>query len=178
MSRHPSFFNPPPSPPSFGVACGLDGHFLSFIKVKLNIILILFDRCGKNPVVTYGLMFSGGPGILSSSFFFNFLIGDVFQQPGNDKEWGGGVLTHPDERTRVSECVFTATCLFLSLLSVSLSQALASYRVYLLTARIPAKVRTAVDSCLFWGGRGLVNEWLLIMNTVFSPHDFENIYGR
>lgn len=36
-------------------------------------------------------MFSGGPGILSSSFFI-FLIGDVLQQqqPRNDKEGGGG----------------------------------------------------------------------------------------
>lgn len=49
VSRHPSFFNPPPSL-SFGFAGGLDGRFLYFIKVKLNNILILFDRCGgKKP---------------------------------------------------------------------------------------------------------------------------------
>lgn len=51
-------------------------------------------------------------------------------------------LTHGDEKTRGSECIFTATYSLFSLLSLSLSfsQALASHRAYLLTARIPAKV--------------------------------------
>lgn len=50
---------------------------------------------------------------------FIFIIWDVFQQkqPENDRRRGAGrgMLTHPDETTCVSECMFTATCSLLSL---------------------------------------------------------------
>lgn len=45
----------------------------------------------------------------------------------------------------VVQCVFTATCSLVSVF-LGLSQALASHRAYLLTARIPAKVRPASQS--------------------------------
>lgn len=51
-------------------------------------------------------------------------------------------------------CVCTYMLISVPVVSVSLSQALASYRVYLLTARIPAKVRTAVVFVFILGWEG------------------------
>lgn len=64
-------------------------------------------------------------------------------------------LTHQDEKTCGSKCVFTATYSLFSLLSLSFSQALASHRAYLLTARIPAKVRNSnsLEFHYFFPGR-------------------------
>lgn len=73
-------------------------------------------------------------------------------------------LTHQDEKTCGSECVFTATYSLFSLLSLSFSQALASHRAYLLTARIPAKVRNS-NWLEFWDFSRKEVQWKSVAHT-------------
>lgn len=133
----------------FEVAGGRDEDFLYylfiFLKGHLDNIVILFDRWEKTKyshIKVNVLLWSWH----SPSFSLSTSSEMCFRQPqsGNDKEQVLSCDASRWEDLCRRVCVYSYMLIIVPAVSVSLSQALASHRVYVLTARIPAKVGTAV----------------------------------
>lgn len=84
--RRSSFFLPRPSH-SFGVARGLDGGFLYFMKVKLGYFLTAVEKPCSH---VWWWMFYVGPGILSFLFYLSLSSGMCFNRNSQRMTEEGG----------------------------------------------------------------------------------------
>lgn len=155
-SRHPSFFKDPSDQTSpdtthlltFEVAGGLEWFslflYLFFLALCLDNIVMLFDRWEKKPQylhIKVNILWWSRHS--PSSFSLSTSSEMCFRHSQEMKEQ---VLSSDSSRwedlcRRV--CASSYMLIIVPAVSVSLAQALGSHRVYLLTARIPAKVRMA-----------------------------------